>query len=410
MNIFWWVEDNWLLGRDKFAEYKVRVKPYPEAWRREVTDLFWHVWTPHLCVFSQEEAEGFHAPRRKERLLDRFQGHFPFPYADYHPRFHPSANNPYALEWLLRGLSRNQRLRVRDNQVEAWSWILFFHKFPKVSELYDHNPLLAELLFVKFGLEIVQGIRHPNQKEFNRALHGRQRGLLSFLDLPAEERVVKVLKKTDLFVFCYGDEDYCENLNTVLDQRVLYHVPRIDWQVWTALMRLKDPLLPTTASFVMEIATSSPETRISWEESFCFVRDVIKVSGIRLPAVRSMKHLTQLVEKIKKWVKAEDFPMLKKMEIPNPPWPGNEEIQPLNSPLEYIKESLTMHNCILSLLPDAVKGHVAHYRVLAPERATLEIRYKPGGGCVISQFKGKYNRDLKISTISGFKDRLHSIV
>lgn len=109
------------------------------------------------------------------------------------------------------------------------------------------------------------------------------------------------------------------------------------------------------------------------------------MSDLRFPAIRSIDHLTQLVEKVKKWVKTEEFPWLSKTKIPNPAWPGNAHVQPLDSPLEYVKEALLMHNCILSLLPRAVKGDVAHYRVLEPERATLEIRYNPEGGCVISQ-------------------------
>ena len=76
--------------------------------------------------------------------------------------------------------------------------------------------------------------------------------------------------------------------------------------------------------------------------------------------------------------------------LPAPPLPGTDHIVPLIKPQEILEEALKMKHCVLSYLESIREGHSYVYRVLAPERATLEIR-PHGGQWVLAQLCGFKN-------------------
>jgi hypothetical protein len=72
--------------------------------------------------------------------------------------------------------------------------------------------------------------------------------------------------------------------------------------------------------------------------------------------------------------------------FPPPPLPGNEVIQPLRSEEELVEEGRLMGHCVASYAAEVRSGRSYIYRVVSPERATLEIRWH-GSVPVIAQFK-----------------------
>jgi len=72
--------------------------------------------------------------------------------------------------------------------------------------------------------------------------------------------------------------------------------------------------------------------------------------------------------------------------FPPPPLPGNGVIQPLRSEEELVEEGRLMGHCVASYAGEVRSGRSYIYRVLSPERATLEIRWH-GSVPVIAQFK-----------------------
>jgi len=66
--------------------------------------------------------------------------------------------------------------------------------------------------------------------------------------------------------------------------------------------------------------------------------------------------------------------------FPTPPVPGNDTIIPVKTLSELILEGRTMHHCVTIYAKEIYKGTSYIYKVLEPERATLEIdtcRQKP---------------------------------
>ena len=65
-------------------------------------------------------------------------------------------------------------------------------------------------------------------------------------------------------------------------------------------------------------------------------------------------------------------------EFPDPPVPGMDTIRPLRTVEELLEEGAKMHHCAGSYYHDALDGRSYFYAVLAPERATLELRLVEG--------------------------------
>jgi hypothetical protein len=81
--------------------------------------------------------------------------------------------------------------------------------------------------------------------------------------------------------------------------------------------------------------------------------------------------------------------------FPAVPLAGSESIVPITSPLELVAEADEMGHCILDDLVEIWAGIVYVYRVLAPERATLEVDLTGAGGEVtILQLRGPRNVDV----------------
>lgn len=78
--------------------------------------------------------------------------------------------------------------------------------------------------------------------------------------------------------------------------------------------------------------------------------------------------------------------------LPKPVLPATDNIVPITSQAELIKEGREMHHCIASHLKGVVDGKFAVYRMLAPERLTIEVLVMTGGQLVLREVRGKYNK------------------
>lgn len=85
--------------------------------------------------------------------------------------------------------------------------------------------------------------------------------------------------------------------------------------------------------------------------------------------------------------------------LSSPPIPGTSTIQPLNTERELLEEGAAMKHCV-GAYADAVRsGGVFIYRVLEPERATLEIRLSASDTWSLAQVRSYCNRAVGGETI-----------
>jgi hypothetical protein len=83
--------------------------------------------------------------------------------------------------------------------------------------------------------------------------------------------------------------------------------------------------------------------------------------------------------------------------FPLPPFPGCAEIMPVTTIEDLVREGDQMHNCVASYAERIFRGECCIYRVLAPERATLQVAMDEGT-LLLRQLKAACNKDPAEST------------
>jgi hypothetical protein len=83
-----------------------------------------------------------------------------------------------------------------------------------------------------------------------------------------------------------------------------------------------------------------------------------------------------------------------------PPIAGTDNIIPITTAQELVREGVRMHNCVAKYRGRIEAGAMYVYRVIYPERATLAITPVGRGRWCISQIKGVCNVDVKCKTRS----------
>lgn len=77
--------------------------------------------------------------------------------------------------------------------------------------------------------------------------------------------------------------------------------------------------------------------------------------------------------------------------LPPPPLQGTDDIQPIDSVGELLLEGQIMHHCVGSYINTVRSGGCYIYKILKPERATLEIIVSKTGDWRVSQLKSYCN-------------------
>lgn len=89
---------------------------------------------------------------------------------------------------------------------------------------------------------------------------------------------------------------------------------------------------------------------------------------------------------------------IKDVDYPVPPIVGTEHIIPLTHSRELIREGKKQHHCVAMYHRLILKGTCYIYKVIKPERATLEIRITPNGKYHIAQLKLDKNEEPSMDT------------
>jgi len=89
---------------------------------------------------------------------------------------------------------------------------------------------------------------------------------------------------------------------------------------------------------------------------------------------------------------------LRALPFPPPPVPGTPNIVPLTSAYDLAQEGQEQQNCAGSYLNQVVRGHTYIYKVLMPERATLELVRTRDGTWMRGQLKRRGNKPTQRTT------------
>ena len=130
------------------------------------------------------------------------------------------------------------------------------------------------------------------------------------------------------------------------------------------------------------------------------IRDTLAMAGqagARVPRFLSLDQVTRHHNELTDRTNLGSLAYYLDLELPPPPIPGTETIAPLTVPAAVVEEGRLMHHCGASYVPRIARGHSYLYRVLAPERATLEVRMGRRGW-ELAQIQGLGNARVAWST------------
>lgn len=361
---------------DKRQVVVMKGWPGPMAWRR-TTRIPWHPTRQHASpVLAVLLA-------RMKTAGDAI---------DYSPDSTPEENERIrkAVEWErhvaatffapLPSVALDTLMPLVERQ---WNVFSLLARCPGAMDLAVSNPALC------FALASCWAFHQPAPahplREVRRMVRKKQKDILGWLGFPATESARRILARVSLAdVTVSRLFNLRRALGNQVLSRTLAHLPRLPGFVLDVVgTPWLEPLMKP--AFLHEVVSG---TRVfSDQDLMTFLKDTMWMSRQQeRPLVNGFASVRQLIRVHDElagghqgYIAMEHMPET----LPPPPFDGTEDIVPLSTPADVIREGREMNNCCASYLAAIAQGHRYLYRVEAPVRATLEIvregmRWVPG--------------------------------
>lgn len=256
----------------------------------------------------------------------------------------------------------------------------------KVVDILVTNPVLLWLLIDR------RVIGDESAEQINHLLGDKQVKLCSLVGLSERKQVVKLLKKAASLKLQKSElESFVELLETPAVCDYLSHQKTISPAV-LKLLRTNQWLVLSKARALIP-SLCQPEFRRIFDDVLRMIEDVSQLQNCATTAALQRLH-DNLVEELNesRGTKLIRDPMGNPRPIPPAPLQSAYSIEPITEQIELIKEGREMRHCIASHLFSVVSGDYAVYRMLEPERLTIEIVVTDWGQCYLKEVRGKGNR------------------
>lgn len=256
----------------------------------------------------------------------------------------------------------------------------------KVVDILVTNPVLLWLLIDR------RVIGDESAEQINHLLGDKQVKLCSLVGLSERKQVVKLLKKAASLKLQKSElESFVELLETPAVRDYLSHQKTISPAV-LKLLRTNQWLVLSKARALIP-SLCQPEFRRIFDDVLRMIEDVSQLQNCATTAALQRLH-DNLVEELNesRGTKLIRDPMGNPRPIPPAPLQSAYSIEPITEQIELIKEGREMRHCIASHLFSVVSGDYAVYRMLEPERLTIEIVVTDWGQCFLKEVRGKGNR------------------
>lgn len=280
-----------------------------------------------------------------------------------------------------------------------WHLAVLLRGCPGAAGLLQANPALA------FCLASNWVFRSPRpklpQRDARRWIRRRQRDIAGWLGFPALGETVNLLRKIPPEACSIPALLYLRHaLRTSDVAATLRHFPRLDATVLriTGEARLRalvaPRLLRELSAGVRELGVCSGHVRM--------LRDMLDMAAMlvparALPAYQTLRQLERAHDALAEELNLHGPRAMESVEFPAPPIPGHDGIVPLTAPEMLLEEGRAQQNCVASYFRRVADGGEFIYRVLAPERATLQV-VRTKQGWQMGQLSGVRNRAVSDST------------
>ena len=279
----------------------------------------------------------------------------------------------------------------------------------KALDLLCDIPILLWLIAEKYHH------RNWSLEKCNIILSKKRKFILKEILDTGSRSDVKFLKKIKLM---HGEQDELNVIKTAIQQRNqggrLNHWPTVPVQVIALLQRF--PNL-SEASF-LRAAASKTYDRIAdgladsyrtcklWDDIYHMgsVLEIKNLSAV-LNRTKSVDSLHKIHDRWMERLHRKETIITGGKSFCTPPIPGNNNICPILTFEDLLAEGRLMHHCVGGYVNKINNGGSYVYRVLRPERATLEI-IGQGRNVKIGEFRRLYNQSPSAGTYLAVKNWL----
>ena len=280
-----------------------------------------------------------------------------------------------------------------------WHLLVLHRRCPGAADLIRTNPALA------FCLASNWVFRAPAPKQPLRDartwIRRRQRDLAGWLGFPATEQTVNLLRKIPAEACHITALLYLRQALRESDvASLLRHFQRLD----ATILRLAcDPNLRTVVApkllWNLSALAPSPAVISRHVRTLLDLLELAKtlVPPREVPACDSVRQLIRNHDRMAAELNQQGLAGLEFMQFPPPPIPGTETIVPLTGPVMLLEEGRLQMNCVASFVRRVARGNEFIYRVLATERATLQL-VLGRQGWQIGQLSGPRNQPVSATT------------
>jgi len=236
----------------------------------------------------------------------------------------------------------------------------------------ETSPLVLLILsnIYVFNKKVRAGRHYP---VINRLLKLKDKEILGFAGFPEEKWFAKFLNKVyPVVVKNLGELFMLRSAMRWVDRdmrKIMMHIPQVNKGIWPFFYSPR--LFPHLTPQLMWEILENPEDE-KFPHSYYLLLSVVNrgYNG----RVYSVKQLGRLyAEYIQRDTGIIDE-LAGMNRFPNPPFEGNESIQPIENIIQLFNEGKEMRHCIFSYKKEIVNGRMYAYRMVSPERVTLALK------------------------------------
>lgn len=340
---------------------------------------------------------------------------WPVPSAEWRPAHGPSgpcrpsfrlvypwgAEPAAALADFRRALPEEIARILEPHVSHQWSLLELLATRPEALQLATHNPVLAYLLANNDHFR--RNLTKPPAYLAKWRLDYTQKKLLEWLGFPGTQGTVNLMRK-----ILPGSitPDSARLLRTALNElptvpELLAHVRRINRSVIGLVInaRLVPALTPGLLAEAAEL-DDQPAGREPADRLLGALSTVVEMGGNprlrRLASLREIDRITAHVGKAYEEWKLD----MRASRVKRPPPEGTRDIVRLTTRAEVLQEGREQENCVGSRAESVLEGRTCIYRVLKPERATLQIsRSSRSGRWCIMEVEARANTAASDQTV-----------
>ena len=351
--------------------------PSLKALRKEGDDT-WEEFTPRFRVLfdesmgpgNDEEAplpEGEEFLRHRRRAFGAFRANIPGPVASAVERY----------------------------QARQWKLLQLMQKSPAAAELAAGNPALC------FALASYRTFREKfcTLEGAATVSRRRQRDIAEWLGFPGTGAAVRILSK---FRPESAGVDALKSLRKMMrdpkKMKLLSHLPRLNAGVLGLVQnpRLLSAVKPVLISEVAHCREEDFHPHAAETLSHLLEMKRLVAPDAPTPSIHSLACLHTLHEFVLERYLAIERQV--DVVLPKSPVPGTADIFPLLTARDLHEEGRVQHNCVGGYVSKVRSGRAYIYRILQPERATLEITMNSEGDWKIAQLKCRSNTAVSAAT------------